>query len=72
MQYFIKVGSVFLNLTQIVEVQDQSNGDGASCHVWLTDGRSHGFKESDAQALLDAMNAQTGDIVANMEDLPLP
>jgi hypothetical protein len=70
---FIKVGAIFLNVEQITEVQDQSNGDGISCHVWLTDGRSHGFKGAEAQSVLDAMTAtQSNGSAALMDELPLP
>jgi ribosomal protein S4E len=69
---FIKVGNVFLNLDQVVEVQNQSTGDGASCHVWLSDGRSHGFKDADAQSVLDAMVLQTTGRPVIPDEFPLP
>jgi hypothetical protein len=69
---FIRVGGLFLNVDQIVEVQDLSDGDGGSCHVWLTSGRNHGFKGSDASTLLDAMAKQTSGMDALLDRLPLP
>jgi hypothetical protein len=72
-QNFIKIGNIVLNPDHIVEVQDQSNGDGAGCHVWLTDGRSHGFKGPDARSVLDAMlTTRTSDGAVLMNELPLP
>ena len=70
MANFIKVGAIYLNVDRITEVQDQSNGDGASCHVWLVDGRSHGFKGDDAQTLLDAMMAIQANGSAALVDVP--